>query len=80
MMEPTIVELMPKKFTEADVPHEGEEFGFVLSGTVVVHLGNKKYKCQKGESFYFESSKTHYVENPTNSTAKFIWISTPPTF
>ncbi|MCQ2400109.1 MAG: helix-turn-helix domain-containing protein, partial [Clostridia bacterium] len=44
MMEPTIVELMPKKFTEADVPHEGEEFGFVLSGVIVVHLGNKKYK------------------------------------
>ena len=80
MLEPTMVELMPKKSTEADVPHEGEEFGYVLSGAVIIHIGNKKYKCLKGESFYFTASKTHYIENPTNSIAKFIWISTPPTF
>ena len=79
-MEPLIVELMPGKFTEADVPHEGEEFGYVLSGSVIVHIGNKKYRCNKGESFYFSASKTHYMENPTDRVAKFIWVATPPTF
>ena len=79
-MEPIIVELMPGKYTEADVPHEGEEFGYVLSGSVVVHMGNRKYRCNKGESFYFSASKTHYMENPTDRVAKFIWVAAPPTF
>ena len=79
-MEPVLVDLMPKKSTEPDVPHEGEEFGYVLSGSVVVHLGNRKYRCNKGESFYFSASKTHYMENPTDRVAKFIWVAAPPTF
>lgn len=80
MMEPISVELKPHGKTETDFPHEGEEFGYVLSGTVTVHIGNKKHKCHKGESFYFTASKSHYVENTTDKPAKFIWVSTPPTF
>ena len=80
MMEPIAVELNPHHSTETDFPHEGEEFGYVLSGSVVVHVGSKKYKCQKGESFYFTASKSHYVENVSDKPAKFIWVSTPPTF
>lgn len=80
MMEPLLVELMPTKRTEADVPHEGEEFGFVLSGSIIIHHGNKKYRCNKGESFYYSSSKGHFIENPTDRVAKFLWISSPPTF
>ena len=79
-MEPLIVELMPGKFTEADVPHEGEEFGYVLSGSVIVHIGNKKYRCNKGESFYFKPRMNHYISNPGKTTAKVIWVSTPPSF
>ncbi len=79
-MEPVLVDIMPKKSTEPDVPHEGEEFGYVLSGSVIVHLGNKKYKVNKGESFYYSASKEHYIENNTDRVAKFIWVATPPTF
>lgn len=80
MMEPISVELKPHGKTETDFPHEGEEFGYVLSGTVTVHLGSKKHKCHKGESFYFTASKSHFVENASDKPAKFIWVSTPPTF
>ena len=79
-MEPILVDLMPTKKTESDIPHEGEEFGYVLQGSVTIHLGNKKYRCNKGESFYYSSSKAHYIENPTDRVAKFLWISAPPTF
>ena len=80
MLEPILMELMPTKKTESDIPHEGEEFGYVLTGSIVIHLGNKKYRCNKGESFYFSSSKAHFIENPTDRVAKFLWISAPPTF
>ena len=80
MMEPIMVELMPHSSTEIDFPHEGEEFGFVLSGAVIIHIGSKKHKCQKGESFYITANKNHYVENATDKNAKFVWVSCPPTF
>ena len=80
-MEPALLELLPLGKTEVDIPHEGEEFGFVLEGKVVLNHGNRKQTVHKGESFYFASDKTHYLENPTKDrTAKVLWISSPPNF
>lgn len=80
MMEPIHLVLKPHAKTDEDVPHEGEEFGFVLDGQIILHLGKKKYKVLKGESFYFESDKTHYIENTRDENAVLIWVSSPPTF
>lgn len=79
-MEPIMLELLAGESTEEDVPHEGEEFGYVLDGEITIFLGKKKYICKKGESFYFNSGKKHYVKNSGKVSAKFIWISSPPTF
>lgn len=80
LMEPLRITLKPDCATEEDVPHEGEEFGYVLEGEIVIHLGNKKYVCKKGESFYFKADKKHYIINTKQKIAKFIWVSSPPTF
>ena len=61
-------------------PHEGEEFGFVLNGSIILHLGDKTYKVKKGESFYFKPKANHYLSNPGKTIAKVIWITTPPSF
>lgn len=61
-------------------PHEGEEFGYVLQGSVKIHVGNKVYKAKKGESFYFTPHAKHYIEASSSSGARLIWVSTPPSF
>lgn len=80
LMEPLSVELAPHASTAEDVPHEGEEFGFVLDGKITLTLGKKKYVCHKGESFYYSADRTHRISNESNTKAKFIWISSPPNF
>lgn len=80
MMEPIHLVLNPRQKTEQDVPHEGEEFGYVLEGVITLILGKKKYVVKKGESFYFEADKVHFIENNTDEKAVLIWVSTPPTF
>ena len=80
MMEPVLVELDAGAQTQADFPHEGEEFGYVLEGKVAVVTGGKSHPAKKGESFYFTAGKEHYIVNKGKSRAKFIWISTPPNF
>ncbi len=80
MMEPIRVSLAPGGSTYPDNPHEGDEFGYVLSGTIRIHLGKKSYKAAKGESFYFTSNSSHYIEAVGKHGATFLWVSTPPTF
>ncbi len=80
MIEPVLMQLNVNGETEEDVPHEGEEFGYVLQGKIAIHIGKKKHVCKKGDSFYFVADKMHYIENIGDCVAKFLWISTPPTF
>ena len=80
LMEPLTVELQPGASTGEDVPHEGEEFGYVLEGEVSLRLGSKKYVVHKGESFYYTADCTHAVSNDSRKKAKILWVSSPPNF
>ncbi len=80
LMEPLLVKLCPHQKLDEVLPHEGEEFGYVISGRIRLHLGDKNYIVKAGESFYYKADRVHYVENTTAAPAKFIWISTPPSF
>ena len=62
------------------MPHEGEEFGYVLQGQAILHLGKKEYEIKAGNSFYFTSKKKHYIENKSQEATKILWVSSPPTF
>lgn len=79
-MEPVLVELGEGAATADDFPHNGEEFGFVLEGKIIVELGSARYTCKKGEAFYYAADKSHKIVNGGKSAAKFIWVSTPPNF
>ena len=80
MMEPVLVELGEGVETAGDIPHEGEEFGYVLEGKIAIILGNKHHVCKKGEAFYYPANKPHSILNKGKSKARFLWISTPPNF
>lgn len=79
-MEPLLVALEPHQRLWEDTPREAEEFGYVLSGRIRLHLGDKQYVVKAGESFYYEVKKNRYIENTTANPAKFLWVSTPPSF
>lgn len=79
-MEPIRVTIEPHTSLEEDVPHEGEEFGYVLSGRIVLHHGNSAQIVKKGEVFYFSSAKVHKIENRTAEKAVVLWVASPPTF
>ena len=80
LMEPIRLTLAPGAQTYPDNPHEGEEFGYILSGSISLHIGTKVYEAKKGESFYFTPNSTHYIEGDKKTGASLIWISSPPSF
>lgn len=80
IMEPIKVTLEPAGSTYPDIPHEGEEFGYVLSGCIKIHIGKQSYTAKAGEAFYFTPNSNHFIEAVGKNKATFIWVSTPPTF
>ena len=80
VMEPILLTLEAGGETYPDNPHEGEEFGYVLKGTVKLVFGTQKYTLHTGESFAFPSTKKHRLENPGKYDAVVLWVTTPPSF
>ena len=79
-MEPILITLSPNSETQIDYPHEGQEFGYVLEGELLLIIDNKKYKVKEGETFYYDSIKNHYLRNVKDKICKVIWVSSPPNF
>lgn len=79
-MEPVLVTLQPHASLPADDPHNGEEFGYVLSGRIALYRQETRFDVKAGESFYYEADKPHRIENPGSRPARLLWISTPPSF
>lgn len=79
-MEPLLLELPQGGKSFEMQPHAGEEFGYVLKGRVVLISDEKKYTVREGETFYLTGKSFHQIKNEHKSTAKVLWISTPPLF
>ncbi|MBQ0005055.1 MAG: helix-turn-helix transcriptional regulator [Clostridiales bacterium] len=77
-MEPVRLTLEAGGSTMVDNPHEGEEFGYVMSGTIVIHIGSEEYKAKEGDTFYIYPEKPHYISS--DKGAQIIWVSSPPSF
>ena len=79
-MEPILLTLAPGGHSELDLPHIGEEFGYVLSGSVQLNLGDRSYKVRKGDSFSIKPDAPHNLVNAGRTEASVLWVCTPPNF
>ncbi len=58
--------------------HEGEEAGLLLSGQLELTVDDKVYRLQPGDSFSFDSTRSHRYVNPSEKDeAVVIWANTP---
>jgi len=79
-MEPILIKILSGGRSDHFNAHQGEVFGYVLSGHVILHIGKRHYKVAKGESFYYLANSSYYLENTSGSNAAVLWVSTPPSF
>ncbi len=79
-MEPIILELQPRQQSRVMQPHEGEEFGYVLSGRVNLVNGPDTYEIKKGGTFYIRGDYEHYLKNDSGHPSQILWVCTPPIF
>lgn len=79
-MEPILLEMDPGGQTDEADPHEGEEFGYVLSGAIRIVLGDRTERVRKDESFCFRPNAPHRLVNAGKTPCRVLWVSTPPSF
>ena len=60
--------------TGGQMRHSGAEFGYVLSGSLVLTLGFEEIKLGPGDSFSFESATPHSYRNDGPEPAVGVWF------
>ena len=54
--------------------HDGQEFNYVLSGKMMLYIGDISYELSKGDSVYFDSSVPHAEVALGDKEAQFIAV------
>ncbi len=75
VMYPVLCEVEPGSGNKTAHTHNGEEFIYMFSGTLELHLNDEApYLLHAGDSFYYRGSDLHCWWNPGKRKAKFLWI------
>ena len=55
--------------------HAGQEWGYVLSGTLTVRIGFDEYLLQAGDAISFDSGTPHRLFNAGDTPARAVWFT-----
>lgn len=77
-----LIEILPSNTTESlnQYKHEGEEFVYVLEGTLTLFIDNDQYDLYPGDSAHYKSNTVHNWANYTNKMVKILVNSVPNYF
>jgi DNA-binding transcriptional MerR regulator/quercetin dioxygenase-like cupin family protein len=81
-LEPQLFVLAPGATSDGAYAHDGEEFLYLLSGSLTVWVGeDETYRLREpGDALSFPSNLPHRWRNDAGEETRLLWINTPPTF
>lgn len=80
LMDPTLYQVPPNAGSDGFYSHQGEEFVYVLEGSIFVELKDEEtYQVRAGDVLYFPSTIPHrwWTED---EAAEVVYVNTPPDF
>jgi len=78
-MEPFLIDIKPSLSHESILSsHEGEEFIFVIQGSVKINYGKEIYVLNTGDSIYYDSVVNHLVSAADTQNAKIVAVVYTP--
>jgi transcriptional regulator with XRE-family HTH domain len=78
-MEPFLIDIDASGQTDFTLSsHEGEEFIYVLDGSIEVVYGKDKYTLKAGDSIYYDSIVAHHVHACNGAPARILGIVYTP--
>lgn len=80
-MEPNEITAAPHSEAGEHTEHAGEEFIHVLEGTVAVEIGlDEQHSLNVGDTLLYAATIPHRWFNRTDRIARFLIVSSPPSF
>lgn len=80
-LEPFMVIMDPGQSLGQTFSHPGEEFCYVLEGTVLVNLEEKEFLVKAGDCIHFPSTLPHHLINPSKDLkCRILSVLTPVIF
>lgn len=78
-MEPFLIDIKPSSTHEPILSsHEGEEFIFVIHGSVKIIYGKETYLLNTGDSIYYDSIVDHLVSSLNGDAAQIVAVVYTP--
>ena len=80
-MEPFVIDVTSASASKTDyelTTHEGEEFIYVLHGSIEIIYGKKTYVVNEGESIYYDSIVEHNLHAATEAGARILAVVYTP--
>lgn len=80
VMDPSYIRVPPGAGSEGFYSHNGEEFIYIITGTLYVELKDQgSYELAPGDTLYFPSTTPHRW-SAGDEPVEAIYVNTPPTF
>lgn len=81
-MMPRMIDILPCSSEEqlSQFQHEGEEFIYILEGTLTLLINGETMELYPGDSAHYNSGVAHNYANYTNKMVKILEISVPNYF
>src|SRR5690606_11065064 len=79
-LEPIYVIIPPHTGSNDSFGHAGEEFIYVLQGTLTLHIGEEVYRLGPGHSAWHRSATDHKWTNDGDEEVHLLWVGTPKLF
>jgi len=67
---------IPPYYHYPPAAHEGEEFGYVLEGKLLLSKGQQTHQLGPGDSYHFLAATPHGYEAANGESAKVLWVQT----
>lgn len=78
-MEPFIIDVAPTESNDYLLStHEGEEFIYILEGTMELNYGKNTYLLNEGDSIYYDSVISHHLHGYKGQAAKILAVIYTP--
>ncbi len=79
-METLLIEMDKGADFGSHFKHRGEEYHYVIEGTVEYEIDSKTYRMEAGDSLWHKSDLSHTAKNVGDGKAVLIDVITPPSF
>ena len=74
IMEPFMLIFDPKAPAPHPISHDGQEFDYIVSGTIELLYDGKEYRLEQGDSVYLDATKSHRFHGLGDSPAHMLAV------